>query len=114
MSPLLMGRRRFVGTAGQGLRMRKLVRGVVIDSPRKIIHVVRVMDEVLTFPEIDDITEKMRAYILSRHGEQIPSVVAVQGDTKETLRLFGDTHAVSRVRAALFNAEVSWSPLDLD
>jgi hypothetical protein len=40
--------------------------------------------------------------------------VIVQGDSKETLRLFGETHAVGRVRAALFNAAVSWSPLQLD
>jgi hypothetical protein len=70
---------------------------------------VRVIDEILEFSEIDDIAEKMLAYLLSRHGEQMPSV-----DTKETLRLFGDTHAVSRVRTALFNAEVSWSPLNLE
>jgi hypothetical protein len=38
----------------------------------------------------------------------------IQGDTKETLRLFGETQAVSLVRAALFNAAVAWSPLQLD
>jgi hypothetical protein len=40
--------------------------------------------------------------------------VLVQGDSKEDLRLFGESHAVARVRAALFNAAVSWSPLQLD
>src|SRR5437764_15425040 len=38
----------------------------------------------------------------------------VQGDTKETLRLFGDSHAVGVVRAALFNAAIAWSALELD
>jgi hypothetical protein len=94
--------------------MRKLVHGTVIDRPRQIIHVVRVIDEILKFAEIDDIAEKMRAYVLSRRGEQMPNVVIVQGNTRENLRLFGDTHAVNRVRAALFNADVSWSPLDLE
>lgn len=93
---------------------RKLVHGIVIDRPRQIIHVVRVLDEILEFPEIDELAESTRAYMLSRHGEQAPNVVVVQGITKENLRLFGDTHAVSRVRAALFNAEVSWAPLDLE
>jgi hypothetical protein len=96
------------------MMMRKLVHGIIIDHPRQIIHVVRVIDEILEFSEFNDIAEKMRAYALSRHGEQTPNVVVIQGNTKENLRLFGDLHAVSRVRAALFNAEVSWSPLDLE
>ena len=32
---------------------------------------------------------------------------------KETLRLFGDFYLTSRVRAAMFNAALSWRPLDL-
>lgn len=92
----------------------KLVHGVVFDSPRQIIHVVRVVDEILDLAEINDIAEKMRNYALSRHGEQAANVVVVQGGTKETLRLFGDTHTKTLVRAALFNAAVSWSPLTLD
>jgi hypothetical protein len=32
----------------------------------------------------------------------------------ETLRLFGEGHAVTVVRAALFNAAIAWSPLQLD
>ena len=43
-----------------------------------------------------------------------PNVIVVQGAGKETLRLFGDAHAVNRVRAAMFNAALNWSPLDLD
>jgi hypothetical protein len=92
----------------------KLVQGTVFDSPRRVIHVVRVVDEILDFAEIDDIAEKMRNYALSRHGEQAANVVVVQGSGKETLRLFGDPRAKTLVRAALFNAAVSWSPLTLD
>jgi hypothetical protein len=92
----------------------KLVHGTVFDSPRRVIHVVRVVDDILDFAEIDDIAEKMRNYALSRRGEQAANVVVVQGSGKETLRLFGDSHAKTVVRAALFNAAVSWSPLTLD
>ena len=59
-------------------------------------------------------TEQLRIHVTSRHGEQTPNIVIVQGDSKETLRLFGETHAVTRVRAALFHAAVRWSPLQLD
>ena len=92
----------------------KLVHGTVFDSPRQIIHVVRVVDEILDLAEIDDIAEKMRNYALSRQGEQTADVVVVQGSSKETLRLFGDPRAKALVRAALFNAAVSWSPVTFD
>lgn len=94
--------------------MRKLVQATVFDPPRRVIYVVRVLDEILDYPEIDDIAEQMRGRVLSRYGEQAPNVVVVQGDSRETLRLFGDAHAVTRVRTALFNAAVRWSPLQLD
>jgi hypothetical protein len=93
---------------------RKLVQGTVLDHPRQAIHVVRVLDEILDFAEIDDIAARMHARLLSKFGEQSPNVVVVQGAGKETLRLFGDAHAVGLVRAALFNAALNWSPLDLD
>ena len=92
----------------------KLVYGTVLDRPRQVIHVVRVVDEILDFAEIDDIAEKMRNRALSRHGEQAANVVIVQGSRQETLRLFGDSRAITLVRAALFNAAVSWSPVTLD
>jgi len=75
---------------------------------------VRVLDEILDYPEIDRVTEQMRIHVTSRHGEQTPNIVIVQGDSKETLRLFGETHAVTRVRAALFHVAVRWSPLQPD
>ena len=92
----------------------KLVYGTVLDRPRRVIHVVRVVDDILDFGEIDDIAEKMRNYLLSRHGDQAANVVIVQGSRQETLRLSGDSRAITLVRAALFNAAVSWSPLTLD
>lgn len=91
-----------------------LLQGTVPDRGRHVIHVVRVLDDILDFPEIDEISERMRARILARHGEQTPNIVIVQGDSKETLRLFGEPHTVTQVRTALFHAAVRWSPLQLD
>lgn len=93
---------------------RQLAYGTVRDHPRKVIHVVRVLNEILDYPEIDHLTEQMRSHAASRHGEQTPNIVIVVGDSKETLRLFGESHAVMCVRAALFHAAVRWSPLQLD
>jgi len=92
----------------------KLVYGSVHDRPRKVIHVVRVVDDILEPDQILDIEERMRQHALSRYGDQAANVVVIQGRTKETLRLFGEPHCVTRVRAALFNAAVSWSPIELD
>jgi len=92
----------------------RLIYGTVVDRPRKVIHVVRVVGEILDAGEIDEIADKMRERILRKHGEQTADVVVVQGTTRETLRLFGDPYAVGRVRAALFNVAVTWSPIALD
>ena len=93
---------------------RKLLQGIVSDRSRHVLHVVRVLDDILDLAEIDEIADRMCARVLARHGDQTPNVVVVQGDTKETLRLFGESHAIGVVRAALFNAAVTWSPLELD
>jgi len=93
---------------------RKLVQGIVSDRSRHVIHVVRVLDDILDLPEIHEIAGRMCARVLARHGEQSPNVVVVQGDTKETLRLFGESHATELVRAALFNAAIAWYPLALE
>jgi hypothetical protein len=53
-------------------------------------------------------------HVTSRYGEQTPNIVIVEGDSKETLRLFGESHAVTRARPALFDAAVRWSPLQPD
>ena len=88
--------------------------GVVSDRSRHVIHAVRVLDIIPDFPQIDEIAERMRSRMLARHGEQMPNIVVIVGNSRETLRLFGETHAVGLVRTALFNAAVSWSPLQLD
>jgi len=38
----------------------------------------------------------------------------VLGDSKNSLRLFGPADCVTRVRAAMFNATMSWKPIELD
>ena len=91
----------------------RLSYGVVRDAPRRVIHAVRVHDEILDTPEIADLAERMRERLASR-GETLADVVVIQGDAKETLRLFGETYSVNRVRAALFNAALSWAPIELD
>ena len=93
---------------------RKLVQGIVSDRSRHVIHVVRVLDDIVDLAEIHEITDRMCARVLARHGDQTPNVVVVQGYTKETLRLFGESHATGVVRAALFNSAIAWSPLELD
>jgi hypothetical protein len=91
----------------------QLVHAIVVDGPRKIIHAIRVIDDILELHEIDEIAARMRERMLSRHGEQFADIVVIQGNTKETLRLFGDAYAVSRVRAAMFNAAIRWQPIEL-
>lgn len=92
----------------------KLAYAAVREHPRKIIHVLRVVDELLDADEIDELAERMREHALARHGEQAPAVVVVQGHSKETLRLFGEPYAVTRVRTAMFNAALRWRDFELD
>jgi hypothetical protein len=89
------------------------VYGTVRESDRRAIYVVRVQGETLEPWEIDELTERLRERLLSR-GESATDVVVVQGETRETFRIFGAPYSVSRVRTALFNAAVSWSPITLD
>lgn len=91
----------------------KLLYGIVREHPRKIIHVVRVADELLETLELDEIAERMREWALAR-GEQAAAVVVIQGDSKETLRLFGEPYATTRVRTAMFNAALKWRDFVLD
>ena len=91
----------------------QLVYGAVTDPPRKVIHVVRVVDDLLDIEQLDEIADRMRHYAMRRYGEQAPNVVVVQGYAKETLRLFGEPYAVARVRAAMFNAAINFRPIDL-
>jgi hypothetical protein len=92
----------------------RLVYAAVREHPRKVIHVVRVIGALLEADDIDQIGARMRQHAHDRHGEPDAAVVVVQGETKETLRLFGDSYSVARVRAAMFNAAISWREFDLD
>ena len=92
--------------------LRHLSYATVRETPRQVIYAVRVHNEILDLPEIDQIAASMRERLAHR-GELNADVVVVQGQGKETLRLFGTPYSVSRVRAAMFNAAVSWTPLDL-
>ena len=92
----------------------KLVYGTVRENPRKVIHVVRVLDRLLDDQELDEIAEHVRERALTKYGEPDAAVVVVQGDTKETLRLLGEAYAVTRVRAAMFNAALRWREFALD
>jgi hypothetical protein len=91
----------------------KLMYGTVPESQRRVIHVLRVQEEILEHLEIEHLSERMRERLQSR-GELTADLVVVQGHNKDTLRLFGSPYSVGRVRAALFNAAVSWSPITLD
>ncbi len=91
----------------------RLSYGTVRELPRQAIYVVRVHDELLLPHEIDDIAARMRERLHSR-GESSADVVVVQGDSRETFRLFGLPYSVGRVRAAMFNAAVNWTPIELD
>ena len=91
----------------------QLTHGTVRESRRRAIHVLRVNGEILDVMEVEEIAERMRAR-LGHRGEPTAEVVVVQGDTKETLRLYGDSYSVSCVRAALFNAAITFAPIVLD
>jgi hypothetical protein len=76
---------------------RQLAYGTVRDHPRKVIHVLRILDDVLDYPEIDGVAERMRGHVASRFGEQILNVVIVQSDSKETLRTSRDVRHESAI-----------------
>ncbi len=92
----------------------RLVYGTVREHPRKVIHVVRVLDELLDDHELNEIADHVRERALTKHGEPDAAVVVVQGDTKETLRLLGEAYAVTRVRTAMFNAALRWRDFAFD
>ena len=87
--------------------------GVVRGSPRQVIYAIRVHGVMLDLPEIEDVTARMRERLAHR-GESSADVVMVQGETKDTLRLFGLPYSVNRVRAAMFSAAIRWTPIELD
>jgi len=92
----------------------RLAYAAVREHPRKVIHVVRVLDELIEPEAIDEIAARMRERVLMKQGEPEAAVVVVQGDSKDTLRLYGEPYAVTRVRAAMFNAAIRWQDFALD
>ena len=89
----------------------RLLLGTVQESRRQAIYVVRVQDAILPLSDIDEISARMRERLEAR-GEISAEVVVVQGYSKQTLRLFGSPYSVSVVRAAMFNASISWRELE--
>jgi hypothetical protein len=88
----------------------QLVYCTVRESKHRVIYVVRVQDEILEPFELENIAELMRDKLAAR-GELMAEVVTMQGTSRETS---GSPYSVSLVRTALFNAAVSWTPIDLD
>jgi len=98
---------------GRRAMQRSYVFGTVRDTRRNAIYVIRVKDDVIDPIEADEIAERMREKIQSR-GDFTADVVVVQGEAKETLRHYGAPYAVARLRAAMFNAAISWRPIALE
>jgi len=91
----------------------RFTHGTVRESPRQVIYALRVHDAVLELNEVDDIAARMRDRLAHR-GEGSADVVVVQGRGKNSLRLFGTPYSVNKVRTAMFNAAISWTPIELD
>ncbi len=96
-----------------GPRPLRLSCGYVRESQRQVIYAIRVHDVILELHEIENVAARMRERLAHR-GESSADVVMVQGDAKETLRLFGMPYSVNRVRAAMFSAAIRWTPIELD
>lgn len=92
----------------------QLLYGAVRDGPQRVIHAVRLVDALLDDAALAGLAEEIRDRIFTKTGEQFAAVVLVQGHDKETLRVFGEPYAVTRVRAAMFNAALKWREFALD
>ena len=101
---------------GQGvtgkIKRLNLTYGRLRDSSRTSIYAIRIRGALIQPHEADAIAERVRERLAQR-GELGTDIVVIQGDTKNTLRLFGTPYSVNRVRAAMFNAAIRWTPLDL-
>ena len=89
-----------------------LTYGRLRDSSQTSIYAIRILGASIQPHEADEIAERMRER-LARRGELGADIVVIQGDTKNTLRLFGTPYSVNRVRTAMFNAAIRWTPLAL-
>jgi translation initiation factor 1 (eIF-1/SUI1) len=92
--------------------LHQLTFATVRDSRRTAIYVVRINATNVDESDVSEVAERMRERLESR-GEIAADVVVVQGGAKETLRLHGSSYSVSKVRAAMFNAAITWQLIDL-
>ena len=92
---------------------RSYTYGMVRETRRTAIYVVRVNDAFIEPEEADEIAERCARRLMSR-GEIATDIVVVQGHDKDTLRLHGTPYSVNRVRTAMFNAALKWKPIELD
>ncbi len=92
--------------------MRSYVYGTVRETRRTAIYAIRVKDDIIDAVEADEIGARMREKMLLR-GEVATDVVVVQGDSKESPRLYGTAYSVGRVRAAMFNTAIRWQPIEI-
>lgn len=86
--------------------------GSLRESERAAIYVLRVDADLLDNGEVEDLAQRMRERMLHL-GKSVSDVVVLHGTSRETFRLFGLPYSVSKVRAALFNASISWTPISL-
>ena len=89
-----------------------LTYGRLRDSSQTSIYAIRIPGVLVQPHEADEIAERMRERLAQR-GELGADIVVTQGNSKNTLRLFGTPYSVDRVRTAMFNAAIRWMPLDL-
>ena len=108
------------------LHRRRRPKGKSVSKGQREIDsnlVIELTRELVRFPSVNPpgneaevasfLAERMREKLHMR-GEIASDIVVVQGDAKETLRLYGMPHSVARVRAAMFNAAIHWRPIELD
>jgi hypothetical protein len=103
------------GSSSSGEKIKaswRLTYGTVQESPRTVIYALRIEGVLLEPLETEHLAARMRERLAQR-GETMAEVVVVQGNTKETLRLYGMPYSTNRVRAAMFNAAIRWLPIDL-
>ena len=94
------------------IKRLNLTYGRLQDSSQTSIYAIRIRGALIQPHEADDIAERMRER-LDQRGELGADIVVIQGNTQNTLRLFGTPYSVNRVRTAMFNAAIRWMPLDL-
>ena len=95
-----------------GRMKRSFVYGTVRETRRTAIYAIRLQEGVIDEAEAAEIAALMRDNLL-RRGETATDVVVVQGGSKETLRLHGNSIRSTRVRTAMFNAAITWQPIEL-